>query len=91
MRPEAAQAWTQLYAAVGLLAAICAVCALIKTVCDVRSHAVEFRCATTLQKMLCLPRIWLHFQLSYFRGFPCILGIALLYAHYIGFAAFNPS
>ena len=36
-------------------------------------------------------RIILNQTLSYLSGFPCIMGIALLYAHYIGFEAFNPS
>jgi hypothetical protein len=35
--------------------------------------------------------LWLRFQISYLSGFPCIMGIALLYAHYIGFEAFDPS
>ena len=36
-------------------------------------------------------QLWLRFQLNYLGGFPYIMGIALLYAHYIGFDAFNPS
>ena len=43
------------------------------------------------QLVLWLPRLWLRFQLSYLSGFPCIMGIALLYVHYIGFEAFDPS
>jgi len=34
MRAEAIEAWTQLYAAVGLLAVICAGCAALKTILD---------------------------------------------------------
>lgn len=46
---------------------------------------------TWKQRAVWFPRLWLRFQLNYLRGFPCIMGIALLYAHYIGFDAFNPS
>jgi NO-binding membrane sensor protein with MHYT domain len=91
MRTEAIEAWTQLYAAVGLLAAICAGCAALKTVLELRSGAVVVPHATWKHKLLLVPRLWLRFQFAYMSGFPCIMGIALLYAHYIGFAAFNPS
>lgn len=91
MRPEALEAWTNLYAAVGLLAAICAACATAKTIWDIKTGALSLKTKTMGEKALLLPRIWLHFQLSYFCGFPCIMAIAALYAHYIGFAAFDPS
>ena len=91
MKPEAVRAWTQLYAAVGLLAVICAGCAALKTILELRSGAVTVPLTTWKQKVLWVPRLWLQFQLSYLSGFPCIMGIALLYAHYIGFEAFNPS
>jgi hypothetical protein len=44
-----------------------------------------------LRRLLWFPKVWLHFQISYLCGFPSILAIAILYAHYIGFAAFVPS
>ena len=91
MRSEAIEAWTQLYAAVGLLAAICAGCALVKTILELRCGTVVVPNATWKQKVFWAPRLWLRFQLSYMSGFPCIMGIALLYAHYIGFSEFNPS
>ena len=91
MHTEAIEAWIQLYAAVGLLAAICAGCAALKAVLELRSGAVVVPHTTWMQKILWVPRLWLRFQLAYMSGFPCIMGIALLYAHYIGFAAFNPS
>lgn len=91
MRAEAIEAWTQLYAAVGLLAGICGGCALLKTVLEFHAGLADFPRATWKQKLIWLPRLWLRFQLSYMTGFPCIVGIALLYAHYIGFAEFNPS
>lgn len=90
MKPEAVHAWTQLYAAVGLLAVICASCAALKTILELRGGAVVPH-TTWKQKFLLVPRLWLRFQLSYLTGFPCIMGITLLYAHYIGFEAFNPS
>ncbi len=91
MRPEAIEAWNQLYAAVGLLAAICAGCAALKTLLELRGGAIVVPQATWQQMIVWAPLLWLRFQLSYLSGFPCIMGIALLYAHYIGFAAFNPS
>ena len=91
MKPEAVHAWTQLYAAVGLLAVICAGCAALKTILELRGGAVVLPHTTWKQKFLWVPRLWFRFQLSYLTGFPCIMGIALLYAHYIGFEAFNPS
>ena len=91
MRAEAIEAWTQLYAAVGLLAVICAGCAALKTILELRGGTVVVPHTTWKQKFLWVPRLWLRFQLSYLSGFPCIMGIALLYAHYIGFETFNPS
>ncbi len=91
MRPEALEAWTNLYAAVGLLTLICAGCATAKTIWDIKTGALSLKADTAREKALLLPRVWLHFQLSYFCGFPCIMAIAALYAHYIGFDAFNPS
>lgn len=91
MRPEALEAWTNLYAAVGLLALICAACAAAKTIWDIKTGVLRLQVKTMAQKALLIPRIWLHFQLSYFCGFPCIMAIAALFAHYIGFEAFNPS
>lgn len=91
MRPEALAAWTQLYAAVGLLAGICAVCALLRTIIELRADAIDLPTGTWKQKAIWFPRLWLQFQLNYLSGFPCIMGIALFFAHYIGFDAFNPS
>lgn len=91
MRPEAVAAWTQLYAAVGLLTAICAACALLRTILELRSGKIDLPRRTWRGRALWLPRLWLRFQLNYLCGFPCIMGIALPYAHYIGFNAFGPS
>ena len=91
MGPENIAAWTHLYAAVGLLAAICSGCALLKTIFDIRSGMIAPPQGRGLRWLLWFPKVWLHFQLSYLCGFPCILAIAILYAHYIGFAEFIPS
>jgi hypothetical protein len=91
VRPEAIVAWMQLYAAVGLLAGICAACAVLRTLIEIRSGLIDLPAGTWKQKALWLPSLWLRFQISYLSGFPCIMGIALLYAHYIGFEAFDPS
>ena len=91
MRPETIAAWTQLYAAVGLLAAICSGCALLKTIYDIRAELIAPPSGSGLRWLLLFPKVWLHFQLSYLCGFPCILAIAILYAHYIGFAECIPS
>ncbi|MBK8375829.1 MAG: hypothetical protein IPL18_13625 [Sphingomonadales bacterium] len=91
MRPEAIEAWTSLYAAVAILAAICAACALAKTIWDIKTGALELPAETWKQKLLLLPRVWLNWHLSYMLGFPTIMAIAILFANYIGFDAFNPS
>ena len=46
MRPEALEAWTNLYAAVGLLAAICAACATAKTIWDIKTGALSLKTKT---------------------------------------------
>ena len=91
MRQEAYEAWINLYAAVGLLAAICAACAMAKTIWDIRTGHLPLETGTFRQKILLLPKIWAHWQISYFLGFPCIMAICGLYVHYIGIDAFNPS
>lgn len=91
MAPETILAWQKLYSAVALLAAICSACAALKTCYDVRTGILAPPRKTIVGYFLWLPRVWLHFQLAYLLGFPSILAIAVLYAHYIGFAAFIPS
>jgi len=91
MAPETVLAWQKLYSAVALLAAICSVCALLKTCHDVRTGVLRPPQKSVAACILWLPRVWLHFQLAYFLGFPSILAIAVLYAHYIGLEAFIPS
>ena len=90
MRHETIEAWLNLYAAVGLLAAICSGCALFKTIHDIRTGAILPPAGAGLRWLLWFPKVWLHFQITYLCGFPSILAIAALYAHYIGFDAFDP-
>ena len=87
MAPETILAWQKLYSAVTLLAAICSACAVLKTCYDVRAGVLAPRGKTIKGWIIWLPRLWLHFQLAYFLGFPSILAIAVLYAHYIGFGS----
>ena len=91
MAPETVLAWQKLYSAVALLAAICSVCALLKTCHDVRTDVLKPPPKSVTGWLFWLPRAWFHFQLAYLLGFPSILAIAVLYAHYIGFGAFIPS
>lgn len=91
MPPEPILAWTQLYSAVAFLAAICSGCALLKTTFDLRTGVIAAPRRSVMGYILWLPKVWLHFQLAYLCGFPSILAIAILYAHYIGFSAFIPS
>lgn len=79
------EAWLSLYAAVGLLVAMCAVFAIIKTIHDFRTGARTVATTTVLDKVLAAPRVWVRWQLNYLQGAPAILAIAALYAHHLGF------
>ena len=78
-------AWVSLYAAVGLLVAICAALAIIKTVYDYRSGTQTLAMTTVMDKVLAAARVWVRWQLNYLHGAPAILAIATLYAHHLGF------
>lgn len=79
-------AWISLYAAVGLLVAMCAVFAVIKTAHDYRTGTKTLATATVMDKVLVAPRVWVRWQLNYLLGAPAILMIAVLYANHLGFA-----
>ena len=79
------QAWLSLYAAVGVMVAMCAVLAMIKTAHDYRTGTSKLPTATVLDKVLVAPRLWIRWQINYLLGAPAILGIAIYYAHYLGF------
>lgn len=86
MPAETLNAWMALYAGVGVLVAMCAVGALIKTVVDLRNGTVSIPLNTWGQRALALPKIWLRFNLNYLSGAPVILAIAIYFASHIGFA-----
>ena len=90
MRPEALTAWTNLYAAVGLLAGICGVCAAIKTFYDIKTGAHRLETDGTANILRLIPKIYLRWNLNYLSGTPAILAVAIAYACYIGLPAFNP-
>lgn len=79
-------AWISLYAAVGLLVAMCAIIAAIKTVHDFRSGSRTLATTTVMDKVLAAPRVWICWQLNYLLGAPAVLVIATLYANHLGFA-----
>lgn len=79
------QAWLSLYAAVGVMVAMCAVFAVIKTAYDYRTGHSRLPTTTMLDKVLVAPRLWVRWQLNYLLGAPAILGIATYFAHYLGF------
>jgi len=60
--PETIAAWMQLYAAVGLLAAICSGCALLKTVYDIRTGLIAPPVGRVCGTCLWFPKVWLHFS-----------------------------
>ena len=78
MSSQTIAAWTQLYAAVGLLAAICSGCALLKTIYDIRTGVIAPPQGSGLSRLLWFPKVWLHFQVNYCCGFPSIPAIAIL-------------
>lgn len=79
-------AWISLYAAVGLLVAMCATIAVIKTVHDYRFGSRTLATTSVMDKVLAAPRVWVRWQFNYLLGAPAILMIATLYAHHLGFA-----
>ena len=79
-------AWISLYAAVGLLVAMCAIFAVIKTAHDYRTGTKTLATATVMDKVLAAPRVWVRWQLNYLLGAPAILMIAVLYVNHLGFA-----
>lgn len=79
------QAWLSLYAAVGVMALMCAIFAIAKTAYDYRQGGIGLPTTSTLDKMLVLPRVWVRWQINYLLGAPAVLCIAIYFAHYLGF------
>ncbi len=86
MNPDALSAWISLYAGIGVLAAMCAFFASIATGYDMLSGNWRPPIGRLQDRALLIPRVWFHWQKAYFSGFPVILGIAIYFAHHIGFA-----
>jgi hypothetical protein len=89
MTQEAVIAWTALYIAVGSMALICAALAVIVTTNDIVTGAWRPKATTRLDMVLCLPRIWLRWQLNYLKGAPVILVVAYLFAADVGLEVFG--
>ncbi|RKF17693.1 hypothetical protein D6851_15645 [Altericroceibacterium spongiae] len=91
MPQETIMAWTALYIAVGLLALLCSVLALTITIYDlhVGNFAPDISSWTGLA--LLIPRLWLRWQINYFKGAPVIIAIAVYFAADIGFDKLWPS
>lgn len=79
-------AWIALYAAVGIMVALCAVLAIIKTAYDLHQKLVTIDLSNWKGRALAGPKLWWRWQLNYLSGAPVILAIALMYAHHLGFA-----
>jgi len=88
MKHEALIAWTSLYIAVGMMAALCASLAVVGTIADWRSKRWRPSLDSRLDRVLLLPKVWLRWQLNYLRGAPVILAVALYYASHVGFGVF---
>lgn len=80
------QAWLSLYAAVGLVVALCAIAAIFKTAIDYRIGTLQLSFGTWKDRMLAAPKLWWRWQINYLTGAPVVLMIALLYANHLGFA-----
>jgi hypothetical protein len=71
-----------------LLAAICSGCALLKTIYDIRAGTDRAAVGFWTAVVALVPEGLAAFPAQLSVRFPSILAIAILYAHYIGFAAF---
>ena len=88
MKHDALIAWTSLYIAVGAMALICAVLALVVTAHDWHSRRWRPELESTRDVALLLPKLWLRWQLNYLKGAPVIIAIGLYYASSVGFHVF---
>lgn len=86
MNPAALHAWTALYLAVGIMAAMCALLSTGVTAYEVATAKWRPRLGSGLDRLLAAPRLWLRWQRNYFLGFPTIIAVALMFAHDLGFA-----
>jgi len=85
--PEATlNAWISLYAAVGVMVALCAILAVMKTAYDLRGGSLIIDLSNWRGRVLAAPKLWWRWQVNYLTGAPVILAIALMFAHHLGFA-----
>lgn len=85
--PVATQnAWLALYVGVGVVVALCAVLAVLKTIYDLRSGGLVLDLGNWKGRTLALPKLWWRWQVNYLTGAPVILIIAIMFAHHLGFA-----
>ena len=76
MPPETLNAWIALYMLVGVCALLCAIGALIQTSVELVTGSWRPSTDSAMRKLVALPRIWLRWQIHYFKGTPVILLIA---------------
>ena len=79
-------AWLSLYTGVGILVALCAMLAVFKTAYDFQSGAAVLTFRNWRDTATALLNLWWRWQLNYLSGAPVILLIAMMFAHYLGFA-----
>lgn len=85
MNSAAFDAWMSLYAAVGLLATICAIAASVQTAHEIITRKWRPERGSCIGLLLVVPKIWFRWQINYLRGFPAILGIASFFAWHLNF------
>ncbi|GGD82248.1 hypothetical protein [Croceicoccus mobilis] len=88
MKESAIIAWTSMYIAVGSMALICAVLAVVVTGSDWYTRTWRPALSRKLDFVLLVPKIWLRWQINYLKGAPVILAVALYYASDVGFYVF---
>ena len=85
MNSAAFDAWISLYAAVGLLVAMCTIAASVQTAHEIITGAWRPEPSACFGNLLIVPKVWLRWQINYLRGFPAILAIALIFAWHLDF------
>lgn len=79
-------AWLALYVGVGITVALCAFLASVKTIFDLWSGSVSVDLSSWRGRAIAGPKVWWRWQVNYLSGTPVILAVALMFAHYLGFA-----
>lgn len=79
-------AWLALYVGVGVVVALCAVLAVLKTIYELRRGGLVLDLGNWKGRTLALPKLWWRWRVNYLTGAPVILIIAIMFAHHLGFA-----